>query len=121
MDQDQTQQADRRRQKRQSLELLLHLVSVDERDVDLRLSTRNISTGGGVLFESPESMAEGAGLKYVVTLSDGDLPVKITCTGRVVRCHPLSDSPANGFEIACTMKTYRFVSHPEDAHALAVS
>ncbi len=81
--------------------------------------TRDISSGG-VCFISPQGIAVGGRIEYLITLSGSHPPVRIRCLGTVLRSSqpPVPSDPE--FEVAVTMERYQFV-RAEELQALEVA
>jgi hypothetical protein len=100
-------QLERRQRSRQKIELPIAVRLAGDGQVYVTATTRNISSGG-VCFSCPAPFVVGQVVEYVVTLAEGGAPVRISCTGHVIRC--LAEGSADsGFEVALTMNRYRFV------------
>lgn len=112
---------ERRTRIRQHVRLPLDIVRVDRVPHSWNTTTKNISSGGGVCFDLPRELQVSASLEYVITLSSGNPPVRIVCTGKVVRCGRIESARGvPGFEIAATMATYRFLPRePADSKGAA--
>jgi len=98
---------ERRKRVRTAVQMPIEVISVGGVQADWVGTTRDLSSGGGVRFDCPHPATAGDQARYVVTLSQGNSPVKISCEGRVVRCLPIEDTTS--YEIVFTMDTYRFV------------
>ena len=98
---------ERRKRVRTAVQLPIQVLSLGGIETDWVGTTRDLSSGGGVRFECPHPATAGEQARYIVTLSQGNPPVKITCEGRVVRCLPIEGTPS--YEIVFTMDTYRFL------------
>jgi hypothetical protein len=99
---------EKRKQRRQAVELPIEILAVDGVDVDWMATTRNISSGGGVCFTCPHDLEIGQAVRYGITLSEGAAPVRILCSGRVVRCIPeRGEVPI--YDIAVTMARHGFM------------
>ena len=79
---------ERRSRDRLPIELPLEISAVDGETVGWTAMTLDISMSGGVRFECPHPLRAGQHIQYIVTLSQGSMPVRISCQGRVLRCHP---------------------------------
>jgi hypothetical protein len=66
-----------------------------------------MSSGGGVAFSLECLLPVNQSIRYIITFSRGSFPVRIVCSGKVVRC---VSKPEGGFEIAATMEKYNFLS-----------
>jgi hypothetical protein len=110
-----TLSTERRQRTRVAVEMPIRVLTVDGVEVDWSARTRNISSGGGVCFACPHPLRPGQQVGYEVTLSQGVAPVRIACSGLVVRSIP-ETGPESAFETAVTMVRYRFLS-PNDSGA----
>jgi hypothetical protein len=99
------------------MQLPVHILQVGSRKTDRLGYTRDISSGG-VCFLSDEEVEIGGRIEYLITLSNGNPPVKIRCLGKVLRSRQ-PDETAH-FEVAVTMERYQFMN-PADSQPLAVA
>lgn len=100
---------ERRRSTRVDCELPLTILKVGTCAEDRSEKTRNISSNGGVCFQSSRQIALGQLVEYEITLSTMRPEVKLICSGRVVRCQPVRNTENEGeYEIALTMLHYVF-------------
>lgn len=100
---------ERRQKPRRNCELPLTILQVGDRLVYRSEQTLNISSNGGVCFQSSDPLEVGESVKYEITVSTMLPPVKLICSGRVARCGPARDSARDGeFEIALAMAQYVF-------------
>lgn len=109
---------EQRRSPRYQLQLPVHILQIGAHRINLTASTRDISSGG-VCFVSDEEVEIGGRIEYLITLSDGNPPVRIRCLGKVLR----SRQPEEGalFEVAVTMERYQFMSAVEVEPLVAVA
>jgi len=71
--------------------------------------TANISSGG-VLFTATRPPEIGGRIEYIITLnSEGGVSVQLRCMGKVLRCHPASDTSRPTFQVAATLERYEFL------------
>lgn len=100
---------ERRQITRSSCELPLNIVQVGSRSTSWFEQTLNISSNGGVCFHSRRRLIPGDKIFYILTLSEAEsAQIKLTCSGIVVRCRPVSSGSPGVFEVAMTMERYRF-------------
>jgi hypothetical protein len=70
---------------------------------------------GGVSFVTQDALSVGSVIEYVITLSDNNPPVRISCVGKILRCTKNDNGGADvSYEAAATMERYGFVAQ-EDA------
>jgi hypothetical protein len=101
---------ERRRRTRQVIALPIEVLEAGGIQLGWTATTRDISFGG-VCFTYADPLPVGQRLTYIVTLSQGDNPVRISCSGLIVRCTPKPDQSV--FETAVTMEKYNFVQQVE--------
>ncbi len=101
-----------RKARRFPLNVPLRILSLNESDTNLTAETRNIGTGGVCCFVRSYFPA-GSRVDYLITLSTGSVPVRLLCSGQVLRCRVL-DAATNLFEIVFTMVRYRFARADEE-------
>lgn len=97
---------DRRNRARLSIEAPLRILRIDDADVNLTGMTRDMSSGGGVCFRAGYALKAGLPVQYIITLSGGNSPVRIKCSGRVKRCEETIEQGV--WDIAVTMIRYQF-------------
>ena len=86
---------ERRKNPRQNCELPL-TAKMSDHYVNRAEKTLNMSTNGGVCFRSSEPLQVGDRVEYEITVSSMPPPVKLLCSGRVLRCGPPKDALAGG-------------------------
>ncbi len=70
--------------------------------------TANVSSGG-VSFPSAKEVKLGGKIEYEITLADGEMPVRIHCTGKVLRIEAVPGDAEMPFLVTATIDKHKFV------------
>ena len=99
---------EKRRARRFPINLPVQISVVSGKRVARVTRTSNISSGG-ISFPSAKEVKIGGKIEYEITLADGETPIRIHCTGKVLRIEPAADDPAMPFRVTATIDKYKFV------------
>ncbi len=99
---------EKRRAHRFPINLPVQISVVSGKRVARVTKTSNISSGG-ITFPSAKEVKVGGKIQYEITLAEGDTPIRIHCTGKVLRIEPVDDDPEMPFVVTATIDKYKFV------------
>jgi hypothetical protein len=106
---------EKRKSKRFGINLPVQIEILGGKRVARTAKTSNISSGG-VSFPSAKEAKIGGKIEYLITLADGQIPVRIRCNGKVLRVEPsASKDPDNPWQITATIDRYKFIRMKEGA------
>ena len=103
---------EKRTSKRFGINLPVQIEVLGGKRVARAAQTSNIGSGG-VSFASAKEAKVGGKIEYLVTLTDGQTPVRIRCYGKVVRIEPIPGNTETPWQITATIVRYKFVRAPE--------
>jgi hypothetical protein len=99
---------EKRRAQRFPINLPVQISVVSGKRVARVTQTSNISSGG-VTFPSAKEVKIGGKIEYEITLSAGEMPIRIHCTGKVLRIEPAAEDVEMPFRVTATIDKYKFI------------
>jgi hypothetical protein len=99
---------EKRRAQRFPINLPVQISVVSGKRVARVTKTSNISSGG-ITFPSAKEVKLGGKIQYEITLAEGEAPIRIHCTGKVLRIEPVPDDVEMPFAVTATIDKYKFV------------
>lgn len=103
---------EKRRGQRFPIHLPVQISVVSGKRVARVTKTSNISSGG-ISFPSAKEVKVGGKIQYEITLAEGESPVRIHCTGKVLRIEPVKNDPEMPFLVTATIDKYKFIRDGE--------
>ncbi len=98
---------EKRKAQRFPINLPVQISVVSGKRVARVTQTSNISSGG-IAFPSAKEVKVGGKIEYEITLANGETPVRIRCTGKVMRVEPVLGNPEMPFRVTATIDKYKF-------------
>ncbi len=99
---------EKRRAQRFPINLPVQISVVSGKRVARVTTTSNISSGG-ITFPSAKEVKVGGKIQYEITLAEGVAPIRIHCTGKVLRIEPVPDDAELPFVVTATIDKYKFI------------
>ena len=99
---------EKRRAQRFPINLPVQISVVSGKRVARVTKTSNISSGG-ITFPSAKEVKLGGKIQFEITLSEGETPIRIHCTGKVLRIEPVPGDAEMPFAVTATIDKYKFI------------